>query len=152
MTLRGPPSESVGTTATIFHGLRVISIMGALVESRPSLYSNEEWKQVPPTQLTEVGLLHHRIFAILADCTRLIGQRDRLSTSDTFLEDFQTLETDVQITSAELESLRSSLEALNRSQMAEVKNLSAKARELGVANHVSATAYMLYNTAYIFVL
>ena len=152
MALRGPPTESAGETATIFHGLRILSIVGALVDSRPSLYASDEWKQAPPVQTSEAGLLQHRIFAILADCTSLVSQRNALlnpgSTSkrrDMVLNRLQNL-------LDELEAVRPSLEILNQHQLKETGNISDMARDLGIANHVSATAHMLYNTAYICVL
>jgi hypothetical protein len=58
--LRGPPKESDVTTATIFRGLRILSVVGSLVESRTSLYSEEEWKKIPPVQASEAGYFQHQ--------------------------------------------------------------------------------------------
>ena len=150
--LRGPPKESDGTTATIFRGLRILSIVGSLAESRTSLYSEEEWKQVPPVQASEAGYFQHHIFTILADCTRLIGRRNVLLASRVISESCEPLLTEVETVLNSLEALYPLWEALNRNQLAEVTEQSDMAKALGVANHVSATAYMLYNTAYICVL
>lgn len=68
MYLRGPPTESTGETATIFHGLRIVSIISALVESRLSLYANREWKFALVAATTKNGILQHQIFAIITTC------------------------------------------------------------------------------------
>ena len=152
MELRGPPTESTGTTATIFRGLRILSIIAALAESKPSIWARPEWKKAPPAQNTEVGMLQHDIFDILADCTRLISERDVLLASGTARESYEPLLSEVLQVQDNLEALHPRWEALNRSELSKVKNMSDLAKELGVANHVSTTAYMLYHTAHICIL
>jgi hypothetical protein len=71
MCIRGPPTRTTGETATIFRGLRIVSIVSALVESRPSLYARADWKHAPVAVTTEIGLLQHDIFTILAECSQL---------------------------------------------------------------------------------
>lgn len=73
MRLRGPPTQSTGETATIFRGLRILSIVSALVESRPSLYASTEWKDAPPAVTSRIGLLQHEVFTILADCSQIMS-------------------------------------------------------------------------------
>jgi hypothetical protein len=147
--LRGPPKESDRVNATIFRGLRILSIVGSLVESRASLYSTEEWRQMPPVYANEAGLFQHHVFTILADCTRLISHRNTLLRSRASPMQFESLLTEVEAVLRNLEALLPFWEVLNRNQLAEVTERSNMAKILGVANHVSATAYMLYNTAYI---
>lgn len=65
MSLRGPPTESVGDTATIFRGLRIVSIIGALAEAKPSLYTHEKWKYAPIAYTSEMGMLQAELFTVL---------------------------------------------------------------------------------------
>ncbi|KAI4655290.1 uncharacterized protein J4E79_008357 [Alternaria viburni] len=150
--LRGPPNESEGINAIIFRGLRILSIVGALAESRPSIYATEEWKRIPSAHSNESGLFQHHVFSILADCTRLISQRNALLRSKACPESFESLLTEVEDVLNNLEALRPFWDVLNRNQLAETTERSDMAKILGVANHVSATALMLYNTAYICVI
>ncbi|KAH7371708.1 hypothetical protein BKA66DRAFT_611254 [Pyrenochaeta sp. MPI-SDFR-AT-0127] len=152
MQLRGPPTDSAGTSALIFRGLRILSIIGALAESRTSLFSRKEWKQAPPAETTEAGMLQHQIFDVLADCTKLISQRDDLLATGASREDFEPLVAETSTILRNLEDIHLRWESLNRSQLADTEIVSRVARELGVANHISATAYMLYNTVYICIL
>jgi len=41
MQLRGPPSETEGSTVANLRGLRVLSIVGALADSRPLIYAKK---------------------------------------------------------------------------------------------------------------
>jgi hypothetical protein len=148
-TLRGPPTESQGTTATIFRGLRILSIVGSLAESRPSLYASEEWKRVPPVIASEAGILQHHVFTVLADCTRLISRRNASFASAAPPESHAALLAEVDEVLGDLEALHPLWEALNEHQMAQTVEQSDLAKAMGVANSVSATAYMLYHTAYI---
>lgn len=66
--MRGPPTESTGDTGTIFRGLRVVSIIGALVQGRPSIYAQKEWKHAPVQHTNEVGKLLADLFGILGMC------------------------------------------------------------------------------------
>ncbi|KAJ8115352.1 hypothetical protein OPT61_g2982 [Boeremia exigua] len=79
MAMRGPPKDTAGDNAIIFRGLRILSIIGALAESRPSLYAREEWKRVPPPEnANDILILQHRILDCLADCTQHLSDRDAL--------------------------------------------------------------------------
>ncbi|CAO2653382.1 Nn.00g027930.m01.CDS01 [Neocucurbitaria sp. VM-36] len=152
MELRGPPTESEGTTATIFRGLRILSIVSALAESRSSIWAKKEWKQAPPAQNTEAGMLQHQIFDVLADCTNLISQRDALLATGAAAKSYEPLSSEVEHLLGDLEGLYPRWEELNRSQLSKIKDLSKPAKELGVTDHVSATAYMLYYTVYLCIL
>jgi len=83
MKLRGPPTESAGDTAVIFRGLRVVSIIGALAEARPSIYAQEEWKHAPIAQTTEFGALQAKMFTVLG--TIALGRTCRTAHADFLL-------------------------------------------------------------------
>jgi hypothetical protein len=147
--LRGPPTESEGITATIFRGLRVLSIVASLAESRPSLYASEEWKQTLPASVGEAAILQHQVFTVLADCTRLITQRDAIVAAGAPPERYRALLAEVEKVLGDLEALHPVWEILDEHQMTGVIEQSDMAKAVGVANCVSATAYMLYHTGYI---
>jgi hypothetical protein len=152
MCLRGPPTESIGETATIFHGLRIVSIISALVESRPSLYADDAWKHAPVAVTTENGVLQHQIFAILATCTQFMSERDALLASDTDSKGRGVLLVRIDSLTSELHELYHKWERINESELSKVECLSTLAKELGIANHLTATAYMLYYTTLICVI
>jgi hypothetical protein len=153
MAMRGPPSDTTGDTATIFRGLRILSIIGALAESRPSIYARDEWKNAPPpADATEPMILQHHIFTCLADCTQLMGERDAILNGTAPLWAYEPLLQRVQNTLDDLTKLWPLYEQFNALQKDPSKILSPLAEELCVANHVSATALMLYNTVHICIL
>lgn len=153
MAMRGPPKDTSGDSATIFRGLRILSIIGALAESRPSIYAKDEWKNAPPpADATEPMILQHHIFTCLADCTQLMGERDAILNGTAPLWAYEPLLQRVQDTLDDLTKLWPLYERFNALQKDPSKPLSPLAEELGVANHVSATALMLYNTVHICIL
>lgn len=153
MAMRGPPTNTTGDTATIFRGLRILSIIGALAESRPSIYARDEWKYAPPpADATEPMILQHHIFTCLADCTQLMGERDALLNGTAPLWAYEPLLQRVQSTLDDLNKLYPLYQRFNASQRDPMKTLSPLAEELGVANHFSATALMLYKTVHICIL
>jgi hypothetical protein len=147
MALRGPPTETEGDTAIIFRGLRIVSIIGALAESRPSIYAKKEWKHAPVASTTEMGVLHHKIFAVLADCTQLTSECNSLSKSEPIQESYGSLLVRADRALDDLSALYPIWESINASEMRDTEQMSPLAIELGVANHLSASAYMLYHTA-----
>ncbi|KAF2845826.1 hypothetical protein T440DRAFT_483013 [Plenodomus tracheiphilus IPT5] len=153
MKMRGPPLETTGQEATIFRGLRILSIVGALAEARPSLYTETEWRTAPPPlHMTEAGVLQYRIFGILAECTRLLGLRDEALTPYPQPDKLAALDREVILVLHNLEAIKTALDTFNQRLINEAESLSPLAIELGVANHTSATPYMLYNTAYLCIL
>lgn len=153
MAMRGPPVDTTGDTATIFRGLRILSIIGALAESRPSIYARDEWKNAPPpADATEPMIMQHHLFTLLADCTQLLGDRDAMLNGTTPLWGYEPLLQRVQSTLDDLTNLYPLYELFNASQRDPNTTLSPLAEELGVANHFSATALMLYNTVHICIL
>jgi hypothetical protein len=144
MRIRGPPVETTGETATIFRGLRIVSIASALLESRPSIYSNEEWEKAPVANTSEIGMLQHRFFSILAACSRHISDFDALVTSGAGTEGYWPLLSEVDTAMADLTALYPLWERINKTYFGNTGHESRLARELGIANHLTATTYMLY--------
>ena len=153
MAIRGPPAETTGNTAIIFRGLRILSIIGALAESRPSLYARDEWKHAPPpADANEGALLQHHIFTCLADCTQLMSERNALLNGSASLINYEPLLQRLYSTLNDLNTIYPLWHCFNTSQMDPSKHLPPLAVELGVASHHSATALMLYNTVHICIL
>ncbi|KAF2824687.1 hypothetical protein CC86DRAFT_383488 [Ophiobolus disseminans] len=152
MSLRGPPTETTGDTATIFQGLRIISIIGALVDARPSIYAKDEWKHAPMPYTDGIGMLKAEIFTVLAECTQLMSDRDTLVASSAGPRDCETLLARLDHTMSDLCALYPLWVRTNNDQMQLAGNMSRMADELGIANHLSATAYMLYHTVHICIL
>lgn len=149
MDLRGPPKQSSGPTATIFRGLRMLSIAGALADSRSSIYAREDWKSAPTEHINEVGMLQYQLFTILADCTSLLSERDALLESGLGCEYYGILMARVDATLIDLLVLYDAWERFNDIQLRATEQLSDLGRELGIANQHSATACMLYHAAYL---
>jgi hypothetical protein len=147
MRLRGPPTETTGETATIFRGLRIVSIVSALLESRPSLYANEEWGNAPVATTTEIGMLQHKIFAILAVCTQLTSECGALIASGVGPECYRPLLLQVDTAMASLTALYPLWERINKAYLRDTEHMSHLAKDLGIANRLTATAYILYYTA-----
>ena len=153
MAMRGPPTDTIGDTATIFRGLRMLSIIGALAESRPSIYARDEWKHAPPpADATESTILQHHILTCLADCTQLMGERDALLNGTAPVWAYEPLLQRVQSTLDDLNKLWPLWQQFNASQRDPTKPPSPLAEELGVSNHSAATALILYNTVHICIL
>jgi hypothetical protein len=123
-----------------------------MVDSRPSLYAEGAWKHAPVAATTENGVLQHQIFSILATCTKLMSERDALLASGLEPKNCELLLGRVDDISTELHELYHEWERINESQFSEVESLSTLAKELGIANHLTATAYMLYYTTLICIL
>jgi hypothetical protein len=145
--LRGPPTDGAEPTATIFCGLQVVSIVGALADSRPSIYAREDRKQAPISCSTEIGSLQYRIFSVLADCIVLKNERDAILASGTGSEHYGPFLLHVEETLKDLKSLRPLWERINNTQLLETKQVSEMARELGIAKQICATACILFHAA-----
>jgi hypothetical protein len=145
MELRGPPTELTGPTATIFRGLRMLSIAGALADSRPSIYAREGWKFPPAEQIDNMGMLRYQLFTVLADCTSLLSERDALLKSGLGYEYHRILLARVDVTLHDLIQLYPLWELCNDSQYQSTQQLSVLEREMGIANQLC----MLYHVAYL---
>jgi hypothetical protein len=147
MRLRGPPTETTGDTATIFRGLRIISIVSALAESKPSIYANDEWKDAPVADTSEVGLLQHDIFTVLATCSQLTSECNVLVSAQGDDESRDQLLARIDGAANDLDALYPVWEGVNTRQLQATEHVSDMALKVGIANHLSATAYVLYHTA-----
>jgi hypothetical protein len=152
MRLRGPPAETTGETATIFRGLRIVTIASALLEARPSIYANEEWKNAPVADTSEIGTLQHKFFSILALCSELTSECGDLMTLGAGKECYGPLRSQVDAAMVNLTALYPLWERINESCFDNNEHRSRLARELGIANHLTAAAYMLYYTVRICIL
>jgi len=88
----------------------------------------------------------------VADCTQLMSDCDALLASGSGPESYGSLLARLDDTMAELKALYPLWTRINDSQMLQAENLSRMAKELGIANHLSVTAYMLYHTVMICIL
>ncbi|KAH7070780.1 hypothetical protein BKA63DRAFT_84300 [Paraphoma chrysanthemicola] len=149
MALRGPPKDSTGETAIIFRGLRVVSIIGALAESRTSIYAREEWKRAPAVQTSGMGMLHHELFAVLAECTELMSECTSRSESEMIQDVKEPLLSKTDRIIEQLNSLYTQWQDLNATELGVGQRQSPLAKELAIANHISATAYVLYHLVHI---
>jgi hypothetical protein len=173
MTLRGPPTKSIGDTATIFRGLRIVSIIGSLAQARPSLYAREEWKHAPIAHTSRMGMLQADLFTVLgtfaskkshvkhiltssrdltAECTQLTSDCNGLLASGTALHNRGPLLAQIDDTMNNLIILYPVWARINNDQLQQSRDSLRMAKELGIANRLSASAYMLYYTAYICIL
>jgi hypothetical protein len=152
MRLRGPPAETTGETATIFRGLRIVSIASALLESRPSIYANEEWKNAPVAVTSEIGALQHKLFSMLALCSELTSECGALIASGAGAECYGPLLSQVDAAMVNLTALYPLWERINESCLNNNEHVSRLAKELGIANHLTAAAYMMYYTVRICIL
>lgn len=152
MRLRGPPTESTGETATIFRGLRIMSVISALVDQRPSIYASEPWSNAPISRTTEFGRLQHELLSVLAVCTQLLSDRNALLASgpdEGFRIDLMA-RSDAAM--ADIEALYSHWVAANQEELPSANKASYLVQDLAIADHFSATAYMLYHAIRICVL
>lgn len=145
--IRGPPRLPMSdNTIKLFHGLRLLSVIGGLAMARPCIYSQNHWKQLPFLHTDEAGQLKHRILSILADCTRLRNQRDAAIASKDE-ETCASLIKETQSAFAEVHVIRTEWYAFNERQKNE-SSFDVRQDSL-IATPESASVFMLYNTAYI---
>ncbi|KAF2708736.1 hypothetical protein K504DRAFT_467970 [Pleomassaria siparia CBS 279.74] len=149
LELRGPPASPDIETAKILHGLRLLCTMGALAMSQPALFAREEWKSLPCIHRNEAGLLRHRIFLILADATRLKHDRDTVIAAG-LVQNYPLLISESQLRLDTLQEVHADWVIFNEKRMGDCT--SPLGKELNVADYVSATVQMLYNTALIVLL
>ncbi|KAF2476922.1 uncharacterized protein BDR25DRAFT_42190 [Lindgomyces ingoldianus] len=153
LELRGPPTSTSGSDSFVLaQGLRLASIFGGLAMSTPSIYSRDEWKRSPSIESNKGEILRHRLFDVLADCTRLLSERNTVLSLGG-AESRQRLLKETRSLLEELKSLRDLWASLNAGRLTNVvdgPDNQPKSR-LTVANHGSATLLMLYNATLIFI-
>ncbi|KAK7185022.1 hypothetical protein DPSP01_002851 [Paraphaeosphaeria sporulosa] len=147
LAARGPPTSPLGADLSMLGGVRILCIVGAIVQRRPSIWAQEEWKSVPPLCTDEGSLIRHEILLILADCTVLRKGLNHASL-------YEHTEVDYSQTIARAREYLDRLNVLyfrweqhNASILGEMA--SPNFQDPNIANHASATTYMLYNGAYI---
>jgi hypothetical protein len=151
LAARGVPSSSIpSTTLALVQGLRILSIVGGLHMGKPSLYSKEEWKQIPCFQPGAQGRLRHDIFSVLADCTRFMAERDALLESGNDPAARHVFLTQVRATTLQLDAIHSRWQALNLEHMKTATSHFGEKRK--IADTGIAIDYLLYNAAVIILL
>jgi hypothetical protein len=144
-----PPSPIPPTTLAVLQGLRILSIVGGLHLAKPSIYCQEEWKRVPCFKKGAQGQLRHDLFSVMADCTRLMAERDAIVLSGDLAARHVFL-SQVRAATLQLEAIHSRWQDLNLKHMKESALHFGEKRK--IANTSIAIDYMLYNAAYIILL
>lgn len=147
LAARGPPTSPRGTDPSMLSGVRILCIVGAIMQRRPSIWVQEEWKSVPPLHTDEGSLIRHEILLVLADCTVLRKGPSSSSSNKSTDEDHSRMTARVRACLNRLNALYLRWEQHNTSMLGEETALSFQ--DPTIANHASATTYMLYNAAYI---
>lgn len=147
---RGPPAPLTGHSASIFHNLRMLSIIGGLAQARASIWARPEWKRVPPLYTDEGALIRYDMFQLLADCTVQLSERDRIKSIS---QDTKDLHPILIAANTSLERLKSILPRWERydENLASGRTTSMR-KDFRISNHASATTFMLYNAAYMCIL
>lgn len=152
MRLRGPPTELIGETATMFRGLRVMSIISALIDHRPSIYASEPWNDAPFAPATGLVGLQHKLLTVLAVCTQLLSDSKALLASKSEGTEHIELLARADSTMIDLDSMYPLWVNMNQKELLSANKASYLVQDLAIANHLSATAYMLYHAIHICVL
>ncbi|KAF2655112.1 hypothetical protein K491DRAFT_436620 [Lophiostoma macrostomum CBS 122681] len=150
MEMRGPPTLPYScTTLGVLRSARTLSIIAGLATAQSCLFSVEEWKELPLPVEDAFEQLRHNLFKILADCTRLMQERDEcLISGDTWTKAQIIQETKYQLKA--LDKINTTWITLNQQRLN--KTQSPLAKKLRIADHDSATVYLLYNATYTCVL
>ncbi|KAJ4360848.1 uncharacterized protein N0V89_001415 [Didymosphaeria variabile] len=147
LAARGPPTSPLGADPAMLSGVRILCIVGALVQRRPSIWARDEWRYVPPLHTDEGSLIRHEILLVMADCTVL---REGLKTSswkEATGEDRCRTVARARKFLNQLDGLYLRWSQYNVSMLNE--EVIPGPKEPAIANHASATTYMLYNAALI---
>jgi hypothetical protein len=145
LELRGPPSMPMSHTGqALFIGLRILSITGGLVMSRPSLYSRPEWKAIHVVHKDAASEMRYRLYTVLADCTQLMALRDAVLCSQSAQ--------DRRILIDQTHSLYNELELIYQDWLRDDQKQSGEhscsnADGAPFADYTSTTTHMLYNLA-----
>lgn len=147
---RGPPTSPTGVNPAMISGVRILCIIGAIVEKRSSIWAEDDWKKIPPPHTDEGSIIRHEILLVLADCTILMQDMDRSSSKVATHEDCgRALAFALQCMNA-LKALHPRWERYNASMLDSDAPLSIK--DPMITSYASATTYMLYNAASICIL
>ncbi|ORY02265.1 hypothetical protein BCR34DRAFT_591957 [Clohesyomyces aquaticus] len=154
LELRGPINPDTNRMAFVLaRAMRVASIFGGLALSRPSIYARDEWKRVPCAEFGEDDILRHRLFDVMADLTQLLSEHKEMVSSGTN-EGHEPALQKAKALVGRLRTLRDLWESFNsgaqETQGTAIPSGTTSKRRLKIANHVSATLLLLYNTTMIF--
>ncbi|KAF2449922.1 hypothetical protein P171DRAFT_202830 [Karstenula rhodostoma CBS 690.94] len=144
---RGPPTSPHGTDPSMLSGVRILCIVGAIFQRRPSIWAEEEWKSVPSLHTDEGSLIRHEILLVLADCTVLRKGPDPAPSNKPTDEKYSQPIALAREYLNRLHALYSRWEQHNASMLG--AEVSPGFQDPTIANHASATTYLLYNGAYI---
>lgn len=147
---RGPPTDQRGVNPAMISGVRILCIVGAIVERRPSIWGKGGWKNIPPPHDDEGSVIRHEILHILADCTILMQDMDKVLSNATTQEDRRRALAFALGCMGALQALHPRWERHNANMLD--SDAPFQMRDPMVTSHASATTYMLYNTAYICIL
>ncbi|KAF1979312.1 hypothetical protein BU23DRAFT_595224 [Bimuria novae-zelandiae CBS 107.79] len=147
---RGPPTSPTGVSPAMISGVRILCIIGALVHRRPTIWATDEWKNIPPPHTDEGSVLRHEILLVLAECTVVTEElKPPSSEATTSKGRYRTLASAHDCLN-KLEAIYSRWKRYNESMFD--KEMSSATTDPNFANHASATTYMLYKAALIFIL
>jgi hypothetical protein len=148
LAARGPPTSPLGADIAMLSGVRILCIVGASVQRRPSIWATEEWKSVPPLHSDEDSLIRHEILLVLADCTVLRqGFKPPSPLNKPTEEDRCRTVARAREYLDQLKAVHLRWERHNASMLGE--EVSPSFKDPTIANTGSATTYMLYNAAFI---
>ncbi|KAL1600606.1 hypothetical protein SLS60_006992 [Paraconiothyrium brasiliense] len=144
LNARGPPTSSLGADPAMLSGVRILCIVAALVQRRPSIWATDEWKSVPPLHADKGSLIRHEILLIMADCTVL---RQASSVKEAAGEDPCRTVARARTYLDQMDGLYLRWARYNASMLNE--EVTPGFKDPTIANHASATTYLLYNAALI---
>ncbi|KAL5416527.1 hypothetical protein PMIN03_002073 [Paraphaeosphaeria minitans] len=145
LAARGPPNSPHGTDPSMLSGVRILCIVGAIAQQRPSIWAEEEWKSIPPLHVDEGSLIRHEILLILADSTVLRNGRNLASLNKPMEENYSRTIARAREYLTRLNTLYLRWKQHNSSMLGE--EAYPNSQDPTMANHASATTYMLYNGA-----
>lgn len=150
LAVRGPPTSPTGVNPAMLSGIRILCIIGALVQNRSSMWATDEWKRIPPSHFDEDSLIRHEILEILADCTVVRSEHTRIPLTVAKSQGYACNLIAARGFLDKLRSIYSRWEKYNASML--YTHVSASSKDLSFANRASTATYMLYNSALICVL
>lgn len=146
ITARGPPSSPNGSRAEVLSGVRILCVVGALVQRRMTIWATPEWRSIPSAQTDEGLLVRHEVLSVMADLTVLAKERPIVSPAAAHEGRLRALAF-AQICSNNLTAL---YHRWNRHNAGLQIKQTPPGADPVITNYASAITYMLYNTAFIF--
>lgn len=147
LAARGPPSLPHGIDPSMLSGVKILCIVGAIFQQRPSLWAEKRWTSVPPLHTDEGSLIRHELLLILASCTILKKVSAPPALDSPTAEESSRVLGRVREYINRLKTNHLRWEQHNACMLDE--EASPSFRDPTIANHASATTYMLYNVVHI---